>query len=181
MRSHKCKSVCCGSDVPAIAGLAAHDFSALDQAIVKLISTDDRFSAPARQMGRLFGERIALERSVNSQCLDEAFPTLLVACGLGDSTHSRVLQKSPTGALLQIMGCADILGWQVPRVNRAVCCFDTGLFEGFLSSATGEAIRVEETACLGMGDTSCEFRITFHSAQAAGGSREGVAFRNGNG
>lgn len=174
MSSHGREAVCCGSAAQSLGGIAAQDFAALDQIAVRLICEDGRFSAPARQMGRLLGERIAIERGGKLLCLDEALSTLVSACGCECALHSHFLQKSPDGALLQITGCATVLGWEIPSVNRTVCGFDAGLFEGFLSSATGKSVGVEETACLGLGDSSCEFEITLHPAQAANSEQEGV-------
>ena len=174
MTNHERETVCCGSAPQSFGGIAAQDFAALDQAAVKLICAYGRFSVPAQQMGRLLGERIAMERGGRHLCLDEALSTLVSACGCECALHSHFLQKSPDGALLQITGCTTVLGWEIPSVNRAVCGFDAGLFEGFLSSATGKSVGVEETACLGMGDSSCEFKITLHPAQAANSEQEGV-------
>jgi predicted hydrocarbon binding protein len=174
MTHHEREPVCCGSEAQSFGGLVARDFATLDQAAVKLICADGRFSEPAKQMGRLLGERIAIERGGKLLCLDEALSTLVSACGCECALHSHFLQKSPDGALLQITGCATVLGWEIPSVNRTVCGFDAGLFEGFLSSATGKSVGVEETACLGLGDSSCEFEITLHPAQAANSEQEGV-------
>ena len=178
MSSHGREAVCCGSAAQSLGGIAAQDFAALDQAAVKLICADGRFSVPAQQMGRLLGERIAMERGGKSLRLDEALSTLVSACGCECVLHSHFLQRTPDGALLQITGCTTVLGWEIPAVNRAVCGFDAGLFEGFLSSATGKSVGVEETACLGLGDFSCEFKITVDSAQAVNGEREGVGDGN---
>jgi len=169
-----CHAVCGCSRAPSLGGLPAQDFAALDQVAVKLICEDGRFSAPARQMGRLLGERIAIERGTKSLSQDEAFAILVSACGLEGVIEARFLKRNAEGALLQIVGCPMVLGWQIPRVNRAVCGFDAGLFEGFLSTVTGKSVGVEETACLGLDDTSCEFTITLHSAQAVNGEQEGV-------
>lgn len=174
MSSHGREAVCCGSAEQSLGGIAAQDFAALDKAAVKLICADGRFSVPAQQMGRLLGERIAMERGGRHLCLDEALSTLVSACGCDCVLHSHFLQRTPDGALLQITGCTTVLGWEIPSVNRTVCGFDAGLFEGFLSSATGKSVGVEETACLGMGDSSCEFEITLHPAQAANSEQEGV-------
>jgi predicted hydrocarbon binding protein len=174
MSSHGRETVCCGSNAPSLGGLAAQDFAALDEIAVRLVCADGRFSAPARQIGRLLGERIAIERGGRHLFLDEALSTLVSACGCKCAAHSHFLQRNPDGARLQITGCNTVLGWEIPSVNRTVCGFDAGLFEGFLSSATGNSVGVEETACLGPGDSSCEFEITFHPAQAANGEQEGL-------
>lgn len=174
MTNHESEAVCCESTAPSLSGLAAWDFAALDQAAVKLICADGRFSVSVRQMGRLLGEHIAIERGGKSLCLDEALSTLVSACGCECALHSHFLQKNPDGALLQITGCTTVLGWEIPFVNRAVCGFDAGLFEGFLCSATDKSVGVEETACLGLGDSSCEFKTTLHPAQTANSEQEGV-------
>ncbi len=168
------EAVCCGSAAQSLGELAARDFAALDEIAVKLICADGRFSTPARQMGRLLGERIAIERCTKSLSQDEALSTLASACGCKCALQSLFLQRNPDGTLLQITGCTTVLGWEIPCVNRAVCGFDAGLFEGFLSAAIGKSVGVEETACLGLGDSSCEFKITLHAAQAMNGKRKGV-------
>ena len=169
MSSHAREIGCCGSSAASLGGLAAQDFAALDEIAVRLVCADGRLSAPARQMGRLLGERIAIERSGRHLCLDEALATLVSACGCECAVHSHSLERNLDGARLQITGCNTVLGWEIPSVNRAVCGFDAELFEGFLSSATGKSMDVEETACLGLGDSSCEFKITLHPVQAANG------------
>ncbi len=153
MTSPECKAVRCTSVAQSSGGLASRDLAALDQIAVRLICADGRFSVPAKQMGRLLGERIAIERGGKSLCLNEALSTLVSACGCECALHSHFLQKNPEGALLKITGCNTVLGWEIPSVGRAVSGFDAGLFEGLLSSATCETVRVEETACLGLGDT----------------------------
>jgi len=175
MSSHGREAVCCDSSAQSLGGIPTQVFAALDQAAVRLICADGRFSVPAQQMGRLLGERIAIERGGRHLCFDEALSTLVSACGCECVVDSHFLQRNKDGALLQITGCTTVLGWQIPNVNRAACGFDAGLFEGFLSSATGETVGVEETTCLGLGDTSCEFRITLHAAQAVDSKQEGVA------
>lgn len=174
MSTHGREAVCCGSGVQSFGGLDVQDFAALDQIAVKLICADGRFSTPAWQMGRLLGERIAIERCTKSLSQDEALSTLVSACGCECALQSHFLQRNPDGALLQITGCTTVLDWEIPCVNRAVCGFDAGLFEGFLSAAIGKSVGVEETACLGLGDSSCKFQITLHPAQAMNGERKGV-------
>lgn len=171
-------AVCCGNGTESFGGISVQDFAALDKLAVKLMCADGRFSALARQMGRLLGEHIAAEHGARSLCLDEALSTLVTACGCECALHSHFLQRNPEGALLQITGCTAVLGWKIPCVNRGVCGFDAGLFEGFLSSATGKNVGVEETACLGLGDSSCEFKIALNPAQAVDGEQQGAGYAN---
>jgi SAM-dependent methyltransferase len=156
-----------------LGGIAAGDFAALDRLAVKLIGLDSGFAAPLREIGRIIGERIAVERDEKPVGLEVALSALISACGLEGVVESRVLQRDDEGALLQITGCAAVLGGRVRTVDRAVCGFDAGLFEGFLRGVTGEgALSAEETACLGLGHASCEFTIQRWQAP---GEREGVA------
>lgn len=179
MNNHEDKAVCCGNEGQLAVGLTTHDFAELDRIALKLICSDWRFSAPVWQMGRLRGERIAIERCAKPLGFDEAISTLVTACGCDCALNSHFLERSPDAALLQITGCNTVLGWKIPCVNRTVCSFDAGLFEGFLATATDETVRVEETACLGLGNPSCEFRITLHSAQAGSIGQEGDGYANG--
>ncbi len=178
MNDHEHRAVCCGNDGQSAVGLTAHDFAELDRIALKLICADGRFSAPARQMGRLRGERIVIERCAKPLGFDEAISILVTNCGCDCALQSHFIERSPDAALLQITGCSAVLGWKIPCVNRAVCSFDAGLFEGFLATAIGETIRVEETACLGLGDSSCEFKITLHSAQVRSSEQEGDGYAN---
>lgn len=142
-----------------LGGVAVPDFAALDKLAVKLICLDSGFAAPLRQMGRVLGERIAREQADGRLTFNTALSAMMSGCGLACVIESRLLHRSADGARLQITGCSEALGWPVPQVERTVCGFDAGLFEGFLSGATGEGWKVEETACLGRGHSSCEFVI----------------------
>jgi predicted hydrocarbon binding protein len=160
---------CCSPSL--LGGIAASDFAALDRLAVKFICLDGNFAAPLREMGRVIGERIAREQNEKSICLDAALSALISACGLDGMIESRFLHRNAEGARLQISGCAAVLGYQVPAVERTVCNFNVGVFEGYLRGVTGEeALSVEEIACLGMGHACCEFAI--HRQQALG-EREG--------
>lgn len=159
MKRQGCRVVPCGSNAVWLGGVTASDFAALDELAVKLICLDSRFVAPLRQMGRTLGERIASEQGESPLAFEAALSSMISACGLGGVIESRFLHRSADGARLQITGCAEALGWQVPPVARTVCGFDAGLFEGFLSGVAGAAWRVEEVACLGLGHPSCEFVI----------------------
>lgn len=157
MKGQVCGPIACCASVPL--GVMADDFAALDELAVKLICLDRSFAAPLRQMGRIIGERIAGKKG-ERMGLDAALSALIPACGLESVIESRFLHRNADGARLELTGCAEALGWQVPNVERTVCGFDAGLFEGFLHGATGdESLKVEETACLGFGHPSCEFLI----------------------
>ncbi len=61
---------------------------------------------------------------------------------------------------LRFEGCEERLEYRVANVGRSVCGFDGGLIEGFLRNLTADmSISVKEIACLGRGDTFCEFHI----------------------
>lgn len=171
MSKQGCHPVSSCTSVPWLGGIAASDFAALDRLAVKLICLDRAFAAPLRAMGRIVGERIAIEQNEKPVGLDAALSALISACGLEGMIESRFLHRNAEGALLQISGCSAVLGWQVATLERVVCGFDAGLFEGFLRGMTGEGgLNVEETACLGLGHAYCEFRI---HRQPAPGEREG--------
>ena len=160
MNTQGCRTVACGSNVAWLGGVALPDFGALDELAVKLICLDGRFAAPLQQMGRVLGERIASQQDESPLTLEAALSSMISACGMAGVIESRFLDRNAYGARLQITGCCEALGWQVPQVERTVCGFDAGLFEGFLRGVTGDgAWKVEETACLGMGHPSCEFVI----------------------
>ena len=94
------------------------------------------------------------ELAVKLICVDRRFAKPLLE--VGRLFAYRIADE----VLLQIVGCVTALGWQVLHVGRTVCCFDAGLFEGVLCGVTGEdAWCVKETACLGLGNASCEFAI----------------------
>lgn len=172
MSKPDCNAITSGG-VPWLGGLAARDFHELDRLAVKLICLDSGFATPLRAMGHVIGERIAMENGEGPIDLDAALAALILACGLEGVIESRFLQRNAEGALLQITGCATDLGWQIPRVDRSVCGFEVGLFEGFLRGVTGDgAVRVEETACLGHGHGTCEFEIR---RQQGPGEWEGAA------
>lgn len=160
MSKQGCRSVSSCASVSWLGGIAARDFAALDRLAVRLIGLDRAFAAPLREMGRVIGARIAMEQDEKPVGLEAALSALISACGLEGMIESRFLRRNAEGALLQITGCAAVVGWPVPTVGRTVCGFDAGLFEGFLRGVTGEGtFSVEETACLGLGHASCEFRI----------------------
>ena len=140
-------------------GLTAADFSALDVLAVKLHCLDSRFATPLRQIAVVFGNRMATETGSSGPIgSEEALAKMLRACGFPSSLESRFLLREANEAHLQITGC-DKACCPIPRVDRTVCGFNAGVFEGFLRAATGQPWTVEETACLGLGDASCEFRI----------------------
>ena len=172
MNSQGCPRVSCDSNKTSLGGVAVPDFAALDELAVKLICLDGGFAAPLRQIGRVLGERIASQQCESPSTFEAALSGMISACGMAGVIESRILERNADGARLQITGClVEALGWQVPDVERTVCGFDAGLFAGFLRGVTdGEAWKVEETACLGLGHPSCEFVI--HREQ--GGEWEGV-------
>lgn len=149
---------CCNSGV-SVGGLAANDFGTLDKLAVKLTCLDSRFDAPLRDIGRVVGYRIAQEQET-AHPFATTLSSLISACGLEGVIESTFLRIADDGALLQITGCATILGWQIPNLGRAVCSFDAGLFEGYLCGVTREETwGVQEISCLGLGNPSCEFLI----------------------
>ena len=158
MKGQACRSVSCGGSVVSLGGVPGPDLAAFDALAVKLICLDSGFAAPLRQMGQTLGKRIASDIA-RPVAFEAALSSMISACGLQGAIESRVFQRDANGARLQITGCAEALGWQVPRVERAVCGFDVGLFEGFPCGATGESWVVDESACLGMGHPFCEFVI----------------------
>jgi hypothetical protein len=93
-------SSCCNASW--LGGIAASDFAALDQLAVKLICVDNGFAAPLREMGRVLGERIAMEQNEKPVCLDSALSALISACGLEGAIEPRFLHRNAEGALLQI-------------------------------------------------------------------------------
>lgn len=149
---------CCNSDV-SVGGLDANDFGTLDKLAVKLTCLDGRFSAPLYELGRVVGSRIA-EQQEAPLSFAAALSSLIPACGLDGVVESSFLQTDDDSARLQITGCAEVLGWQIPNLGRAVCSFDAGLFEGYLCGVTREKTwGVQEISCLGLGNPSCEFLI----------------------
>lgn len=150
--------VSCGSPATTLSGFEGAEFSALDVLALKLICLDTGFAAPVRQIGSVFGQRIALEQSTRPLSADEALSRMLSACGLPSVLESRFLKREAHEVRLQITGCADAC-CPVPNIGRAVCGFNAGVFEGFLRGVTSEPWAVEETKCLGLGHASCEFVI----------------------
>ena len=160
MNRRGCNPESCSCHPVSLGGVEASDFATLDELAVKLICVDGRFSKPLREMGRLLGYRIASERKGIPLGLDDALAALIPGCGLEGVVERRLHPSNADEVLLEIDGCVAALGWQVPYVDRTVCCFDAGLFESFLCGATGEdGWCVAETACLGLGKASCEFAI----------------------
>jgi predicted hydrocarbon binding protein len=148
---------CCNNNMASVGGLAAPEFSTLDQLAVKLICLDRRFEASLREMGRLIGTRIAEGRE---KPIPFATALSSLLSGLEGVIEAAFLHTAEDGALLRITGCATVLGWQIPNLGRAVCSFDAGLFAGFLCGSTGEETwGVREVSCLGLGNPSCEFLI----------------------
>jgi len=140
--------------------LSAAEFASLDELAVKLTSIDVALAAPLEAVGRALGSRIAAEHGGQSLTFDDARPELFFACGLQDVTQWRFLDRRPDGVRLRTSSCADVLDWEIPPTGRAVCGFDAGLMEGFLRGITGIASwTVKEVACLGLGNTACEFVI----------------------
>ena len=131
---------CCNSQT-GHGGFTSADVSALDVLAVKLHCLDSGFAAPLRQIATVFGERMA---------------------------NARFLRRAANEARFQIAGCGEVYG-PIPRVGRSVCGFNAGVFGGFLRAVTGQPWTVEETACLGLGDGSCEFL----SVDANGGREHG--------
>lgn len=159
MKGQGCRVTSHDSNAAWLGGVPASDFAALDALAVKLICLDSRFVAPLREMGRTVGDRIASEQGECALTFEAALSGMFSACGLEGVIESRFLHRNADGARLEITGCSERLGWEVPRVERTVCGFDAGLFEGFLRGATGEAWAAEEVVCLGLGHPSCEFVI----------------------
>lgn len=150
----------CCRNAHSLGGLKAEDFSALDKVAVGLICLDSEFAEPLRRIGERMGRRIAAEHPRRSPSIEAALCALIPACGLQNVVESRFERTSAEEANLRINGCSEALGWRIPNLGRPVCTFDEGLFEGFLRGSTGEQdVTVEETACLGRGDMSCEFTI----------------------
>ena len=160
---------CCNAQT-ALGGLTSADFSVLDVLAVKLSCLDGRFAAPLRQIAVVCGERIANEKGCRQLTSDEALSQMLSACGFPTALESRFLRREANEARLQVTGCGEEC-CPIPRVERNVCGFNVGVFEGFLRAATGQPWTVEEAACLGFGDASCEFLIRVHAS--AGGEHGG--------
>jgi len=161
-------SPCCSGTLP-IGGVCPADLSALDALAVKLIALDGAFAAPLRELGRVLGGRIAAEHA--RRPLGAALDALIPGCGLEGVVGAEFLTRTNNAATLKLQGCADVLGWPVPVVQRTVCSYDEGLFEGFLRCLTGDAeLSVEEVACLGLGHAACQFAI----AASTSGALDGV-------
>lgn len=160
MNTQSSGTSCCGA-MPPLGAFEGKDLAALDHSAVRLICLDERFVAHFEQIGRWLGHHIAGQRYPATISIDEALRSLLPSFGLdGPPIESCVIRTSENDAVLQIRGCTAALGWNIPRVGRAVCGFDAALFEGFLRKATGEpAWTVREAECLGLGDAACEFII----------------------
>lgn len=152
----------CRTPHTSLGGLSAADFSAFDVLAVKLHCLDRRFAEPLRQIGVVFGERMASEQASRLSS-DEALSRMLSACGFPSSLESRFLELTPDRARLQVTGCGEAC-CPIPPMGRQACGFNAGVFEGFLRGATGGAWSIEETACLGLGDSSCEFLIELNGA-----------------
>lgn len=170
MNGQGCRPVAGSIDAEALGGLQATDFASLDALAIRLICLDSRFAAPLRQMGRVYGERIAADRAEPQVSSEKALSLMITACGLAGVVDSRFLVRNADEVWLEITGCAEALGWQVLLVERPVCGFNAGLFEGFLCGITGHAWNVEEIACLGLGNPSCEFSICRKRAPGASDS-----------
>ena len=148
-----------GDAAAVIGGVAAADFAALDALALRLICLDSRFATPLRQVGCVIGKRIAGEQGENPLTFEAALSVMMSACGLDRVIEWRFIRRESGAAQLEISGCSEALGWPVPHVQRTVCGFDAGLFEGFLMGVTGEVWSVAETVCLGLGHPSCQFVI----------------------
>lgn len=154
---------CCG-DLPPLGALEGKDIAALDHLAVKLICLDGRFAGPLEEMGRLLGYRLAEQRHPSPVSFDAALASVASSCASDGAVGFRFLRRNASGALVEVSGCCAALGWQIPRVDRAVCNFDAALFEGYLRQATREQDwTVREKACLGFGAPACEFLISRES------------------
>lgn len=160
-------SPCC-SGMLGVGGVAPSDVAALDALAIKLIGLDAAFAAPLRELGRVLGRRIAAEHE--RRPLGDALDALIPGCGFEGVVHAEFLARTDVGAVLKLQGCAQALGWPVPLVQRTVCSYDEGLFEGFLSGLTADPeLTVSEVACLGLGHTACQFAIAASSSAARNG------------
>jgi predicted hydrocarbon binding protein len=175
MSGRSCEPVSCCRSEASLGGIASKDFSMLDKLAVTLICLDSGFGSPLRKIGERIGQRIATERAKKRLSLADALCAMIPACGLHGVIESRLERSSAEETVLQITGCAAVLGGQIPNLGRTVCTFDAGVFEGFLRGVTGdEALTVEEMACLGRGNACCEFAI--HHRPVIAGPRKGVAY-----
>ncbi len=148
-----------GDGAAVFGGVAAADFAALDELALRLICLDSKFAAPLRQVGCIIGKRIAGEQGEQPLTFEAALSAMISSCGLDGIIKWRFIHRNAGEARLEISGCSEALGWPVPHVQRSVCGFDAGLFEGFLKRATDQDWSVEETTCLGLGHPSCQFVI----------------------
>ena len=164
----------CGDAAAVIGGVAAADFGALDALALRLICLDSRFAAPLRQVGCIIGKRIAGEQGENPLTFEAALSAMMSACGFDGVIEWRFIHRNAGEARLEISGCSEALGWPVPHVQRSVCGFDAGLFEGFLKGATGGDWSVEEAICLGLGHPSCQFVIQRGQDGEAKGGQPGA-------
>ena len=61
----------------------------------------------------------------------------------------------------KVNGCAECAQNAGSKLREPICCFTVGLIQEYLGwSAGSKFYPVEETACISMGDASCEFRIS---------------------
>lgn len=158
----------CCSTMPPLGAVEGKDVAALDHLAVKLICLDGRFAPSLEEIGRLLGYRIAEQRHPAPVSFDTALTSLISSCGFEGAVGFRFLRRNASEALVQVSGCCAALGWQIPRVDRAVCNFDAALFEGYVRQATREqGWSVREKACLGFGDAACEFIINRQSGPEA--------------
>lgn len=128
---------------------------------VALVAFDENFAGAARQIGHVFGQRIARALPVQRLSLREALtrlPELLREVGF---CGCEVDIGSEQDASIRLLGCGAILGFDVSPLGRPVCSGDEGLISGLLEVlAAGHVLRVKEVRCLCQGSECCEFSVS---------------------
>lgn len=143
--------------------LGALTLSEIAKIAIGLVCLEPGLAGPARQIGLSVGRRLATNRGFQGPTFSTALEALCEMCRDTGFVNCQPLETtSELEARFRLENCESVLGCCIPGCGRQVCAFDEGLFEGFLQEiACDPTISVTEHACLGKGDISCDFTITW--------------------
>lgn len=134
--------------------------SEVARVVISLVCFDPQLEKAAREIGAVLGSRMAAPFPSAPLPLSVALARLREACREAAFVECEVLRHARDEAHIRLHGCTQVLAGRIPAVGRPVCGFDAGFFEGFLQQLSGDpSLTVVETACLGRGDSCCQFFI----------------------
>lgn len=127
---------------------------------ILLVCLDPRFARAAHEIGTVLGSRLASPYPSDPLPLSAALIRLQEACRAAEFVQCEIVHHARDEAQLRLYGCTQVLAGCVPTVDRVVCDFDVGFFEGFLRSVVHDkSLTVREITCIGRGDPFCEFGV----------------------